>query len=595
MEAKELPARPNLEQYKKQAKELVKACLSGDSEALQRAKKYHPRSGKLPDAEILSAKFAFADAQFIIAREHGFESWPKFAKHIEGLTRGQSPISRFEAAADAVVAGDVVKLKSLLRENPELIRERSTRVHQATLLHYVSANGVEDFRQKTPKNAVEVAKILLKAGAEVEAVAECYGGSKTLDLVATSIHPARAGVQIALLETLLDTGAAIEGFPGKNVVNGCLANGRPEAAEFLAKGGARLDLEGAAGVGRLDLVRSFFNKDGSLKVNATRAQVEAGFLWACEFGRDGVVEFLLDKGVEAATEVHGMNGLHWAIVGGRLGTAKLLLERNVPLEWRNGYGGTALGCATWAATQSDPVYRWPDRETDWATIVQMLIAAGARVEEAGYPTGNERVDEVLRRHGAKPVGNAAKDGTRSVSDAADKLRQRALLAKREKRFEDARQDLLEAVELLRREGNRVERAQALRDLGEVERSLPDGDAARRHYAEAVEILREMDEPLKLAHTVRHLGDVHYEAGHATLAEPCYDEALVLYRSSANTRPLDLANAIRSLAVLKGDADEIEEAKRLWREARDLYVAVDVQAGVAESDARLAALAWRGRG
>jgi hypothetical protein len=211
-------------------------------------------------------------------------------------------------------------------------------------------------------------------------------------------------VQIKLLEILLDAGAAIEGFPRKSVVNGCLANGRPEAAEFLAKRGARLDLEGAAGVGRLDLVMSFFNGDGSLKANATRAQMESGFMWACEFGRDKVIEFLLDKGLDVATEVHGMTGLHLAIVGGHFDTIKLLLERKAPLELMNSYGGTALGCAMWAVNHSDPsdpVCRWPNPKTDWAAIVQMLIDSGARVEEACYPTGNERVDEVLRWHGAK--------------------------------------------------------------------------------------------------------------------------------------------------------------------------------------------------
>jgi ankyrin repeat protein len=407
MYAKELPARPSLEQYKKQAKEFVKGfktfptSKSADPEAIQQIKKNHPRLGKLSEAEIRNAKFTLADAQLVIAREHGFESWPKFAKHIEARTRANSSVSQFEQAADAVVNGDVATLRRLLRENPGLIRERSTREHQATLLHYVSANGVEDFRQKTPKNALEVVRILLGAGAAVEAVAECYGGSKTLDLVATSMHPARARVQIELLETLLDAGAAIEGFPRKSVVNSCLANGRAEAAEFLAERGARLDLGGAAGVGRLDLVTNFFHEDGSLKANATREQMESGFLWACQSGRDKVIEFLLDKGVDVATELHGMTGLHWALVGGNLGTVKLLLERRVPLEWRNRYGGTALGCATWAAKNSEPVYRRPNLETDWAAIVQILIAAGARVEEAGYPTGNERVDEVLRRHGAK--------------------------------------------------------------------------------------------------------------------------------------------------------------------------------------------------
>ena len=44
------------------------------------------------------------------------------------------------------------------------------RSHRATLLHYVGANGVEDYRQRSPQNAVAVAEALLAAGAEVDAV-----------------------------------------------------------------------------------------------------------------------------------------------------------------------------------------------------------------------------------------------------------------------------------------------------------------------------------------------------------------------------------------------------------------------------------------
>src|SRR5262249_3460480 len=79
-----------------------------------------------------------AEPQFAIAREHGFASWPKFAKHLEGLARAHSPVSAFEAAVDAIVAGDLATLEKLLRENPKLVRARSTREHRSTLLHYVS-------------------------------------------------------------------------------------------------------------------------------------------------------------------------------------------------------------------------------------------------------------------------------------------------------------------------------------------------------------------------------------------------------------------------------------------------------------------------
>lgn len=83
MSEKELPARPNLEQYRNQAKDLVRDHASGTASALARIKRHHPRFHKRTKSEAVGLNFALADAQLVIAREHGFESWPKFAKHIE--------------------------------------------------------------------------------------------------------------------------------------------------------------------------------------------------------------------------------------------------------------------------------------------------------------------------------------------------------------------------------------------------------------------------------------------------------------------------------------------------------------------------------
>jgi hypothetical protein len=422
-----LPTRPNLEQYKKLAKDLVKASKSQDADAIRAwATKWIETLVRLAGLSITpqmpvrieswvnqvtdfarrkmatskGSEPVLADAQFVIARSHGFENWPKFAKHLEAITRKSSPVSGFEAAVDAIVTGDVATLERLLREEPELIRARSTREHRATLLHYISANGVEGYRQKTPKNAVEIAELLLEAGAEVDAEADVYGGgATTLGLVATSVHPERAGVQTALMQILMDHGAVIDHPRGAgnddNAVNGCLHNDRPQAAEFLAAQGALLDLEGAAGVGRLDVVKGFFNDDGSLKPNATEVQMQAGFVWACEYGRKDVVEFLLDKGVDLrAGENTGETALHLAAHRGQLEMIKLLLDRGAPLEVKNVYGGTVLGQATWSVMHGDP-------NIDFVPVIEALLAAGAKIGEADYPTGNEGVDEVLRRHRAK--------------------------------------------------------------------------------------------------------------------------------------------------------------------------------------------------
>jgi hypothetical protein len=124
-----------------------------------------------------------AGAHLFVARAHGFASWPRFAKHVEELGRENSPISKFERASDAIVSGDLDKLNRLLSDNPELVRMRSTREHRSTLLHYVSANGIEDFRQKTAGNIVEITRSLLDAGADVNAESDPDDGwSTTLGL-----------------------------------------------------------------------------------------------------------------------------------------------------------------------------------------------------------------------------------------------------------------------------------------------------------------------------------------------------------------------------------------------------------------------------
>ena len=78
-----LPDHPDINQYKKQAKELVRDCAKGSPEALDRIHKHLPRlrvsSGSQP------ATIRLADAQFVLAREHDYDSWPQFAKHIETL------------------------------------------------------------------------------------------------------------------------------------------------------------------------------------------------------------------------------------------------------------------------------------------------------------------------------------------------------------------------------------------------------------------------------------------------------------------------------------------------------------------------------
>ena len=399
-----LPARPDLAQYRKQAKDLAHACRSGGRDSVREwAARCMADAGE-PFVEFAwtrlsrEGKCAVSDAQFAIARAYGFLSWPKFVRHIEDLQRTGRQVIAFEAAADAIVAGDRPTLERLLAEDPSLVHARSTREHRATLLHYVAANGVENYRQKTPANVVEIAEVLLRAGSDVDAEADMYGGATTLELAATSIHPLHAGVQNALIDLLLDRGAGLDrrGGAGRDVsiVNGCLANGRGAAAAHLARRGAALDLESACGVGRIDLVEGYFNADGTLKAAATAKQMQDGFGWACEFGKTDVVEFLLEKGFDVATKSlrnHGQTGLHWAASGGHADVVRLLLDRGAPLEAKDdSFDATPLSWALYAWSNEPRASRGR-----YYPVVRLLVEAGAHVRQEWIEHPEIRADEKM--------------------------------------------------------------------------------------------------------------------------------------------------------------------------------------------------------
>jgi ankyrin repeat protein len=336
----------------------------------------------------LSPNYTRGDARAILLNEHRFENWEEFAAFTEALKDDQSPVARFERAADAIAAGDIATLEGLLRDDPSLIRARSTRTHHSALLHYVGANGIEGFRQRTPKNTVDVATLLLDAGADIDGAADVYGGGwPTLGLIATSIHPANAGVQNDLIALFLERGASVAMTPGAStpraawsgLINSCHANGRNDAAVFLASrapAGA-LDLEAAAGTGQLEVVQRLFTSE-----DVSPKHLIDGFGWACEFGRTEVVDFLLDHGVDASTKLrhHGQTGLHWAAYGAHAATVRALFRRNPPVDAIDDqFKGTPLGWALYGWGGGGP--RNADRR-GYYDVVRQIVDAGGTAKPA---------------------------------------------------------------------------------------------------------------------------------------------------------------------------------------------------------------------
>jgi len=131
MPDRSIPDRPDLEQYRKQAKELLHSARAGDPDALVRIRKHHPRAHEPTSGELQHHKLA--DAQLVIAREHGFASWPAFQKQVEHLRMMRS-VKLHEAPADAFIkvacvdrqgwhgGGTLEHAQALLAQYPEIVK-----------------------------------------------------------------------------------------------------------------------------------------------------------------------------------------------------------------------------------------------------------------------------------------------------------------------------------------------------------------------------------------------------------------------------------------------------------------------------------------
>lgn len=95
--ASSAPEKPNLDQERKRAKELLKALHRNDHEAIARFLSHHPRFVELTPDALRAANVKLSDAQLVIARERGFASWPSLKSDVERgagrATNGTAPYS----------------------------------------------------------------------------------------------------------------------------------------------------------------------------------------------------------------------------------------------------------------------------------------------------------------------------------------------------------------------------------------------------------------------------------------------------------------------------------------------------------------------
>jgi uncharacterized protein (TIGR03067 family) len=129
--AKSLPARPNLDHLRRQAKALLAALAARDAGAVATFREHLPAAAKLTVAQVLATSFRLADAQAAIARQSGFAGWPHLARHVGQLRalEGMWAFERLEVDGTALPAGTLGASRVLIdgdrfrTESPEATYE----------------------------------------------------------------------------------------------------------------------------------------------------------------------------------------------------------------------------------------------------------------------------------------------------------------------------------------------------------------------------------------------------------------------------------------------------------------------------------------
>jgi hypothetical protein len=345
MPVRPLPSKPNLDQLKHQAKDLIKAHAARSQGAAQLIREFHPRFLGATDSAIFAARLSLSDAQLIIARESGFPSWARLKARIERPTHADRldlphheriEDAEFRRGVDLMDAGDATGLAEHLKRHPRLARARvvfegGNYFRNPSLLEFAAENPVR--HGSLPENILAVAESLLDAGAELAAIDE------TLGLVATGRVARESGVQIPLIDLLCDHGANPDG-----ALQAAIGHGEFEAAEALIGRGALVSLPVAAAMGRVEQFRRLLPEAG----NEDRHRALAA---AAQFGHVEIVRLLLDAGEDPNRYNPGgfhshSTPLHQAALAGHEEVVRLLVERGARVDIKDVlWNGTS---ADWA-------------------------------------------------------------------------------------------------------------------------------------------------------------------------------------------------------------------------------------------------------
>jgi hypothetical protein len=340
------PYRTDLAFYEERARGLVSVWRSGLASALALLRRWHPAFAGATDEEVRAATPDADEARLVLARQHGFPSWAEFARYMAALARGEAGPQPFLSAFRAIEAQDADGLRAWLDTHPELVGARGTNGN--TLLHLAAGCG-----------ALACVRLLLERGADPD---------PANDRGWTPLHQAGYSGQGALAQLLLARGAdprrSAYGDGGTPLVQALFWGHRGAAEVLAAQGLYPLNLRVAAGLGRVDLLRSLRGPDGGLRPEAGAHRafyrphtgfpewrpssdpqeiLDEAFVYACRNGRLEAMAWLLAHGAAIDADPYRGTGLLWAAAKGDTATARWLLDHGADPNRRAGFGGAGHG------------------------------------------------------------------------------------------------------------------------------------------------------------------------------------------------------------------------------------------------------------
>ena len=259
----------------------------------------------------------------------------------------------FREAVEAIDTGNIPLLSQLLHANPALATKRLDTPNEEGyfknpyLLWFVADNPIR--HEKLPPNIVEITQTILEALRNNPGDNYQYQVDYALGLVCTGRIPKECGVQIPLMELLINKGARVKGS-----VLGSIGQHNFEAAKFLLDKGADYNLATAVGLDRVDDVKKMLK-------NATASELYVTLVVASFFGKADIISLLIEAGVNingngerkdfGGFHAHA-SALHQAVYSGSLESVKLLVEAGANLNATDkAYNGTALGWAMYMQTE----------------------------------------------------------------------------------------------------------------------------------------------------------------------------------------------------------------------------------------------------